>query len=83
MCLCVLMCCITTTDQTQQYAYQMVRTDSKEMKLDAFVRPSSLQQTNQPSHSQIDPHNENDPIEMDTTMAATGSEGYVIIPVCL
>ena len=55
----------------------MVRTDSREMKLDAFIRPSSLQQPSQPNNSQTNTDNQNDPTEMDTTMAATGSEGCV------
>ena len=35
------------------YAYQMVRTDSKEQKLDAFVVPKSLQLTAVPSTSTV------------------------------
>ena len=38
------------------YAYQMVRTDSKEQKLDAFLIPKSLQQDNQ-SEMCISPEN--------------------------
>lgn len=55
----------------------MVRTDSREMKLDAFVRPSSLQPI-QHSSAQIDPANQNSPTEMDTT---TGTEGCAITTV--
>lgn len=71
---------IVPLDKPAQYAYQMVRTDSREMKLDAFIRPSSLQQQQQPSQSvnpQADPDNQSSPTEMDTTTVDTGSEGCV------
>ena len=59
----------------------MVRTDSREMKLDAFIRPSSLQQQQQqPSQSvnpQADPDNQSSLTEMDTTTVDTGGEGCV------
>ena len=35
-------CCVPSADK-QPYAYQMVRTDAREQKLDAFVVPESLQ----------------------------------------
>ena len=69
---------VVPLDKPAQYAYQMVRTDSREMKLDAFIRPSSLQQ--QPSQSvnpQADPANQSSPTEMDTTTVDAGSEGCV------
>ena len=69
---------IILLDKSQQYAYQMVRTDSRELKLDAFVRPSSLQQAIQPSNAQTDRDNQNSPTEMDTTIVPTGSKGSVI-----
>ena len=71
---------IVPLDKPAQYAYQMVRTDSREMKLDAFIRPPSLQQQQQPSQSvnpQADPANQSSPTEMDTTTVDTGSEGCV------
>ena len=81
VCVCVYMCRVVLLthvvllDKSQQYAYQMVRTDSREMKLDAFVRPSSLQQATRPNNAQTD---QNSPTEMDTTIVPTGSEGCVI-----
>lgn len=58
----------------------MVRTDSREMKLDAFVRPSSLHQATQPSNAQNDRDNQNSPTEMDTTIAPPEIEGYDLYP---
>ena len=37
--------CVVAEKQQPSYAYQMVRTDAKEQKLDAFVIPKSLQET--------------------------------------
>ena len=65
-------------DKSHQYAYQMVRTDSKEMKLDAFVRPPSLQQATQSNSAQTVEDNLDSLTEMDTTIAVAGSEGCVI-----
>ncbi len=41
------------------YAYQMVRTDSREQKLEAFFGPGSTQQHNQPSDEQSEPMDDN------------------------
>jgi DNA mismatch repair protein MLH1 len=41
-----------TGQQQSTYAYQMVRTDSREQKLDAFLVPKSLKEQQLPSHGQ-------------------------------
>jgi len=80
-------CCdVTLGEKSSQYAYHMVRTDSREMKLDAFVRPPSLNATAQPSSSNATPTtnttNQNDPIEMDTSdPVVIDDEGYVMYSV--
>ncbi|XP_065885951.1 DNA mismatch repair protein Mlh1-like [Dysidea avara] len=55
-------------EKPSQYAYQMVRTDSREMKLDAFVRPPSLDATTRPSSTPTtNTANRSDPVDMDTS----------------
>ena len=65
----------------------MVRTDSREMKLDAFVRPPSLDTATQPSSSSAAPPtnavNQSEPVDMDTTdPIVIKDDGYVIYLLC-
>ena len=70
-------------EKSAQYVYQMVRTDSREMKLDAFVRPPSLDATIRPSSSGATPTTNaaNRPIDMDTSdPVVIDDERYVMRP---
>jgi len=65
----------------------MVRTDSREMKLDPFVRPPSLDTAMQPSSSSTTPPtnaaNQSEPVVMDTTdPIVIKDDGYVIYLLC-
>ena len=44
--------CITADAGTKTYAHQMVRTDSREQKLDAFIKPTSQNRTDNESANQ-------------------------------